>query len=90
MDIEGGESHALLGGAETLRRWWPVIVFEAGCKSTGEYGVTPDEMFSLVTGRLGYDLSTMARWLEGAPSLTAADFAHNWAHGTGLLFHRYP
>ena len=40
MDIEGGEFHALKGAVKTIKRWQPVIVFEAGNKSTGQYGVT--------------------------------------------------
>ena len=56
IDIEGGEYHALLGAANTIRRCRPVIVLEAGSKSTGQYGVTPAELFALVSQSFGYDL----------------------------------
>jgi FkbM family methyltransferase len=74
LDIEGGEYHALRGGATTIRRCRPVIVFEAGRSSTGCYGVTPEMVFDLVTGDLGLALSTMARWLRGKPPFMRAEF----------------
>ena len=51
------------GAIETIKRCQPVIVFEAGKKSTGEYGVTPTQIHQLITDTLGYELSTMPRWL---------------------------
>ncbi|MBX9622401.1 MAG: FkbM family methyltransferase [Gemmataceae bacterium] len=86
LDIEGGEYHALRGAVETVRRGRPVIVFEAGRKSTGQYGVTPDDLYGFVTRGLGYDLSTMARWLGRAAAYTADEFRHNWEHGPDYYF----
>lgn len=86
VDLEGGEFHALQGAAATIRRWKPVIVFEAGSKSTGQYGVTPADLHDLVTREFGYELSTMGRWLEREPPLTAEQFRHNWDHGPDFYF----
>jgi FkbM family methyltransferase len=86
IDIEGGEYHALKGSVGTIRRCLPVIVFEAGSRSTGQYGVTPTDLYELVTGTLGYELSTMERWLANNPSMTLQAFCHNWEHGPDFYF----
>jgi FkbM family methyltransferase len=89
IDIEGGEYHAILGGKELLRRCQPFIVFEASCKSTGQYGVTANMMFAALT-ELGYSISTMRRWLDGKPPLTSAQFDQNWNHGPEYYFLAVP
>jgi FkbM family methyltransferase len=86
LDIEGGEYHALLGARKLVQRHRPVIVFEAGWQSTGQYGVTASDMFDLVVAELRYDLSTMARWLEGALPLTREQFMSIWSDGSEWMF----
>ena len=78
IDIEGGEYHALQGAIETIRRGQPIILFEAGRKSTGQYGVSAEAMYTLLTETLGYDLTTKERWLLGATPLTLAEFQSDW------------
>jgi FkbM family methyltransferase len=79
VDVEGGEYHALLGAERTIARYRPLIIFEAGARSTGQYGVTPRDFTSFFS-RLGYRLSTMERWLGCKPAFTDEEFAANW-HG---------
>lgn len=90
LDIEGGEYHALLGGAETIRRTRPVIVFEAGSRSTGQYGVSADDLYRLVTGDFGYQLTTLQRHAQGVTPFTAAEFSGNWERGPDYFFLAYP
>jgi len=84
VDVEGGEYHVLRGALETIRRGRPIIVFEAGEKSTGQYGVTAREMYTLVTDTLGYSLTTMHRWLTGGPPLTADQY--HWGPESDFYF----
>lgn len=86
IDIEGGEYHALKGAIDIIRRWCPVVVFEAGAKSTGQYGVTAAELYELVVEVLGYELSTMGRWLGQQPGMTLQEFCHNWENGPDFYF----
>jgi FkbM family methyltransferase len=86
IDIEGGEFHAMCGAARIVERCRPVIVFEAGEKSTGQYGVTPEELFRLVTEKFGYRLSTMRRWLVMEPDYTLEEFCWNWQNGPDFYF----
>ena len=90
IDVEGGEFHVLRGATRTIQRCRPVIVFEAGGKSTGQYGVEPDEVYELTTGPLGCRLSLMQRWLTGRPPYDAAEFRDAWRRGAEYYFIAYP
>lgn len=74
LDLEGGEYHALLGARRTLERHRPVVVFEAGERSSGHYDVTPEMIHDLLVGQLGYELNTMARWLDASLPLDRGAF----------------
>jgi FkbM family methyltransferase len=86
IDIEGGEFHAIKGGIETIRRGKPVIVFEGGSHSIGQYGVKPDDLYLLAGETLGYELSTMERWLQRRGPYSREEFAENWYHGHESFF----
>jgi FkbM family methyltransferase len=86
IDVEGGEFHVIKGGIETIRRSNPIIVFEAGAGSTGQYGVKPDDIYPLLTEILGYELSTMERWLSRKAAYTQEEFRRNWNHGPEWYF----
>jgi FkbM family methyltransferase len=89
IDVEGGEYHALLGAERTISSYRPVIVFEAGEKSTGQYGVGPHD-FTSFFGRLGYRLSTMEHWLEFKPALTDEEFVDDWHSNREYCFIAHP
>lgn len=86
IDIEGGEYHALKGATQIICKWHPVIVFEAGSKSTGQYGISPGDLFALVTRTFGYDLSTMRCWLDRTSPYTLEQFCQNWETGPDFYF----
>jgi FkbM family methyltransferase len=86
IDIEGGEFHAIKGGIQTIRRCRPVVVFEAGRKSTGQYGVKPEDLYRLMDETLGYELSTMERWLERRAAYNREEFCTNWNTGSEYYF----
>ncbi len=44
IDAEGGELHILRGAAKSLERFRPVVTFEFGASSIGDYGITVLEM----------------------------------------------
>jgi FkbM family methyltransferase len=50
LDLQGGEQAALQGAADTLQRWWPVLVIES-CASTPP-SLLPDRHLE----RIGYKL----------------------------------
>jgi len=61
IDIEGGEFHTIKGGTETIRHCKLGIVFEAIGRSTAQYGLKSDDVYSSVTESIGYDFSTLER-----------------------------
>ena len=90
IDVEGGEYHAIKGGVDTIRRGKAIVVFEGSSHSIGQYGVSPDDVYLLVTQTLGFELSTMERWLKRDPGYTREEFQRNWNEGPRVLFHRSP
>lgn len=91
LDIEGGEFHALQGAIKTIRRCRPVIIFEAGLKSSHAYGVKPEELYSLIVEKIGYKVSTMANWLQGKLPYQIDGFTENWYQENGdYYFIAYP
>ncbi len=75
LDVEGSEVRALRGAAAALRRFRPVIVFEANPHWLGRMGTSIAELFDTVWG-LGYAVHPLRapRSLRG-PGLTPADLA---------------
>jgi FkbM family methyltransferase len=55
VDAEGGEYHVLCGARRSLEKLRPVISFEFGVNSLGEYEVTPADMSDLLFG-LEYEI----------------------------------
>jgi FkbM family methyltransferase len=90
LDIEGGEYHALRGALGTIRRCRPIVVFEAGARGTGRYGVTAAQFFALLRDDLGYRVSTMERWLAARPAYSEAEFVDNWERGPEWYFIGFP
>ena len=89
IDVEGGEYHVIKGAAKTLARCRPIIAFEAGARSTGHYGVTPQMMVSLLD-EIGYSVSTMRRWLTGLAPAGPEWFCRNWHEGPEFFFIAVP
>lgn len=85
LDIEGGELHALRGATPIIETYRPVLVFEAGQGAAGQYGVDADAIFDFTSG-MRYNISTMARWLDGGQPYTRATFAENWREGPDYYF----
>ena len=86
VDVEGGEYGVLAGGRRLLARCRPVVVFEAGWRSTGQYGVGPDDLLALLGDGCGYGVWTLPRWLEGGSAGTRDDFARHWETGDEYYF----
>jgi len=81
IDAEGGELHILHGAAEILARFRPVVTFEFGARSIGEYGITVQGMADFWIEReyrifdiLGRPLATRDAFAESATVQSVWDY----------------
>ncbi|MEM1098876.1 MAG: FkbM family methyltransferase [Planctomycetota bacterium] len=85
IDVEGAELAALRGGAETIRRCRPTIVFECTRSGMDAFGYDSDAMFAFFRDELDYEIFLLEDHLAnldtpGAagtsrPAMTQAQFA---------------
>jgi len=81
IDVEGGELGVFEGGANTLQRNAPVVVFECGIGGADQFGTKPEDVFDAVQA-CGLTISALSAWLQGRPALGRAEFAEQfWNHG---------
>jgi FkbM family methyltransferase len=73
IDVEGAELLVLKGGRRTLRAWRPFILFEHGLEGPG-YDPEALELHRRIVQDFGLRVTSMARWLGGAPDMTEAEF----------------
>lgn len=78
IDVEGAELSVLRGAEETIRRDRPLVIFEAGRKSSGVYGVTAGDFFDFFEGA-GMGLYTPLRWLAGKRPFRRAEYTASWS-----------
>lgn len=90
VDVEGAELQVFQGGAGTIRRCRPVIVFEHGKGSADVYGTTPETVFDLLSGELGLKLSLLDRWLFGWGALSRRQFVREYRAHRNYYFVAYP
>jgi FkbM family methyltransferase len=60
IDVEGAEMLVLRGGAETIARHRPTIVFEHGAGGFEQYGYQPGDLHDLLVGGFGLRIFDLA------------------------------
>jgi FkbM family methyltransferase len=68
IDVEGAELGVLLGGAETIKRSRPTILFEFGLGASDMYGTQPEDIFTFFD-RLNYKLYPLLQYHKGLQPL---------------------
>lgn len=64
IDVEGGEYDVLRGATGILKKWHPILIFEHGIGAADQYGVTPGDVYDLLTNTLGYNICLMGSFLK--------------------------
>jgi FkbM family methyltransferase len=90
IDVEGAELAVLRGGAQLIRRWRPVVMFESGWERAATYGATPEQLHEFLTEELDLAVSLMRRWLDGEPALSRRDFCSLLYAKAEFCFLAYP
>jgi len=90
IDVEGAELQVLKGAIGVLRRSRPMIVFEHGLGAADYYGTTPEEVYELLVGKCGLQISLMERWLNDEFPLSRAEFCDQFYKGLNFYFLAHP
>ena len=89
IDVEGAELLVLKGGAATIRRNRPLIVFEHGQGAADVYDYGPEELFGFVSA-LEMRISLLDAWLKKESSLSAHQFVEEYQSGRNYYFIAHP
>ena len=90
IDVDGAEFAVLKGGAATIRRCRPYIIFECGLGAADFYGTTPGDVFDFVKESCGLCLSTMRGFLTSKPVLSRQAFCDLFSSGKEYYFLAHP
>lgn len=76
IDVEGGEFQVLQGAKEILQKHHPAIIMEFGLGAADHYGVTPEMMYDLLVGELGYTIYGLAAYVDDKRAHTLESFSN--------------
>jgi FkbM family methyltransferase len=74
VDVEGAELMVLRGATGVLQRDHPVILFESGPGGAEKFGLTRDQLFTFLTGDMGYSIYLIGDYLRGAGPIDLPTF----------------
>jgi len=90
IDVEGGELQVLKGGAETIKRESPVIVFEHGLGASEFYDNGPEKIWKLLHDELGMQISLMKTYLSAPEnSFSKEEFQRQYQDKINYYFVAY-
>lgn len=75
IDVEGAELAVIRGGQRIIKEYRPIIIFEYGMPKAEFYQEEPEQIYTLLTGEYGYQISLMERWLKGEHGLGGEEFS---------------
>lgn len=74
IDVEGAEYEVLKGGRETIRRDRPVIFFEHARATCTPFGVTPQDVYTLIVDSCEISIWLPDQWLNPGKPLSLDEF----------------
>ncbi|MEM6320798.1 MAG: FkbM family methyltransferase, partial [Bacteroidota bacterium] len=90
IDVEGGEYGVLKGGAATIKREKPVIIFEHGLGAADVYGTTPEMMYDFLVEKCGLKVSTMSAFLSDRKGFSKSQFTKHFYQNMDYYFVAFP
>lgn len=89
IDVEGAELGVLKGGAATLARTRPFVIFEHGLGAADFYGTRPEQIHDFFGG-IGLEVSLLEDWLASRPALSRAAFVEQFDKRLNFYFLAHP
>jgi len=86
IDVEGAELQVLRGGRELIKRCRPFIVFEHGLGAADCYGTKPEDVFDLLNGECGLNLTLMDSYLMHKEPFGREEFCEQFYQGMNYYF----
>jgi FkbM family methyltransferase len=86
IDVEGAEFRVMKGGAGTLKRCKPVIIFEFGLGAADFYDSKPNELHAFLTRECGMKISTLKGYIDQSQELNEAAFCSMFKTGSEYYF----
>lgn len=77
IDVEGAEGLVISGGLDTIKRNQPYIILEHGRLSSKAFGIPSGDLYDMLVGDCGLQLSLLKHWINGGPSLSKRDFTES-------------
>ena len=74
IDVEGAEGLVIAGAIETIRRNRPYIVLEHAESSSRVFGTGSADIYDMLAGECGLEISLLPDWLAGRQSLDRQAF----------------
>jgi FkbM family methyltransferase len=80
IDVEGAEGPVIDGALDTIARNRPYIILESSDESSRLFGFSSGDIYDLIVGRCGLQVSLLKDWLYGRPPLSRGGFvnADDW------------
>jgi FkbM family methyltransferase len=86
IDVEGAEFRVMKGGAATLKRCKPIVIFEFGMGAADFYNSQPGDLHLFLTNECGMRVSTLKGFLDHTPELSETQFREMFNTGTEYYF----
>lgn len=90
VDVEGAELQVFRGAVETIKRSKPVILFEHGLGAADSYGTRPGQVYDLLCGECGLQISLLQSWLNRDKALSRKAFEEAFDKGKTFMFVAHP
>jgi FkbM family methyltransferase len=90
IDVEGGDYNVLKGAERIIKENNPLIIFEFGIGGADHYGITPTDLYNLLSNQYNYGIYTLDGYLKARPPLSEETLHRLFYEGKEYYFAASP
>jgi FkbM family methyltransferase len=90
VDVEGAELQVLQGAVATIKRCKPIVIFEHGLGAADSYGTRPGQIYDLLCGECGLEISLLQSWLDSRKHLSRRGLEKQFDERMNFMFVAHP